>query len=164
MHPGHERGGHEGGRGEGSQALLIEPPARAPLAGLANITFIAGQASRVACDRGGVAAPRNIREKILTSRSALEGERKQVTVLFADVKGSMDLTLGRALRRAAVARLRLERCGLRTRPGRCAAGKGEKSRADQQPSLSVLLAELDGHRSYLTRSRREPFDVPQVRP
>jgi class 3 adenylate cyclase len=25
------------------------------------------------------------------SRSALEGERKQVTVLFADVKGSMDL-------------------------------------------------------------------------
>jgi class 3 adenylate cyclase len=28
----------------------------------------------------------------LTSRSALEGERKQVTVLFADVKGSMDLS------------------------------------------------------------------------
>jgi class 3 adenylate cyclase len=27
----------------------------------------------------------------LTSRSAIEGERKQVTVLFADVKGSMDL-------------------------------------------------------------------------
>src|SRR4030095_13943299 len=27
----------------------------------------------------------------LTSRSALEGERKQVTVLFADLKGSMDL-------------------------------------------------------------------------
>src|SRR5215470_1015705 len=30
-------------------------------------------------------------EKILTSRSALEGERKQVTVLFADLKGSMEL-------------------------------------------------------------------------
>ena len=28
-------------------------------------------------------------EKILTSRSGLEGERKQVTVLFADLKGSM---------------------------------------------------------------------------
>src|SRR5207244_12041226 len=27
----------------------------------------------------------------LSARSALEGERKQVTVLFADVKGSMDL-------------------------------------------------------------------------
>jgi class 3 adenylate cyclase len=30
-------------------------------------------------------------EKILCSRGALEGERKQVTVLFADVKGSMEL-------------------------------------------------------------------------
>src|SRR5215472_13939566 len=36
--------------------------------------------------------PKHLAEKILTSRSALEGERKQVTVLFADVKGSMDLT------------------------------------------------------------------------
>ena len=35
--------------------------------------------------------PRHLAEKILTTRSALEGERKQVTVLFADVKGSMDL-------------------------------------------------------------------------
>jgi adenylate cyclase len=31
--------------------------------------------------------PRHLAEKILTSRSALEGERKQVTVLFADVAG-----------------------------------------------------------------------------
>ncbi len=31
--------------------------------------------------------PRHLAEKILTSRSALEGERKQVTVLFADVSG-----------------------------------------------------------------------------
>src|SRR5215813_2052692 len=31
--------------------------------------------------------PRHLTEKILTSRSALEGERKQVTVLFADVAG-----------------------------------------------------------------------------
>jgi class 3 adenylate cyclase len=35
--------------------------------------------------------PKHLAEKILTSRTALEGERKQVTVLFADVKGSMDL-------------------------------------------------------------------------
>jgi class 3 adenylate cyclase len=35
--------------------------------------------------------PKHLAEKILTSRSALEGERKQVTVLFTDVKGSMDL-------------------------------------------------------------------------
>src|ERR1700751_3934183 len=30
-------------------------------------------------------------DKILQTKSALEGERKQVTVLFADVKGSMNL-------------------------------------------------------------------------
>ena len=35
--------------------------------------------------------PKHLAEKILTTRSALEGERKQVTVLFADVKGSMEL-------------------------------------------------------------------------
>jgi class 3 adenylate cyclase len=35
--------------------------------------------------------PRHLAEKILQSKSALEGERKQVTVLFADVKGSMEL-------------------------------------------------------------------------
>src|SRR5256712_8638121 len=35
--------------------------------------------------------PQHLAEKILGSRAALEGERKQVTVLFADVKGSMDL-------------------------------------------------------------------------
>jgi class 3 adenylate cyclase/tetratricopeptide (TPR) repeat protein len=35
--------------------------------------------------------PRHLAEKILSSRTALEGERKQVTVLFADVKGSMEL-------------------------------------------------------------------------
>jgi class 3 adenylate cyclase len=33
----------------------------------------------------------NVTRPILTSRAALEGERKQVTVLFADVKGSMEL-------------------------------------------------------------------------
>src|SRR5262249_6622040 len=33
----------------------------------------------------------HLAEKILRSKSSLEGERKQVTVLFADVKGSMDL-------------------------------------------------------------------------
>ena len=35
--------------------------------------------------------PRHLVERILTSRSALEGERKQVTVLFADLKGSMEM-------------------------------------------------------------------------
>ena len=35
--------------------------------------------------------PPHLAEQILTSRAALEGERKQVTVLFADLKGSMEL-------------------------------------------------------------------------
>ena len=39
--------------------------------------------------------PRHLAERILTSKTALEGERKQVTVLFADLKGSMELLADR---------------------------------------------------------------------
>jgi class 3 adenylate cyclase len=39
--------------------------------------------------------PPHLAEKILTSRSALEGERKHVTVLFADLKGSLELLADR---------------------------------------------------------------------
>jgi class 3 adenylate cyclase len=39
--------------------------------------------------------PKDLAEKILTSKTALEGERKQVTVLFADLKGSMELLADR---------------------------------------------------------------------
>src|SRR5262249_26264356 len=35
--------------------------------------------------------PAYLADKILTSRTTLEGERKQVTVLFADLKGSTEL-------------------------------------------------------------------------
>src|SRR4030095_13676615 len=35
--------------------------------------------------------PKHLADKILASKSALEGERKLVNVLFADVKGSMEL-------------------------------------------------------------------------
>src|SRR6266446_2209226 len=38
--------------------------------------------------------PTYLAEKILASRSALEGERKHVTVLFADIKGSTELIEG----------------------------------------------------------------------
>jgi predicted ATPase/class 3 adenylate cyclase len=54
-------------------AQPVEAPVRAPL------TYI----------------PPYLAEKILTSKSALEGERKQVTVLFADLKGSMELLADR---------------------------------------------------------------------
>jgi len=39
--------------------------------------------------------PKHLAEKILTSKAALEGERKHVTVLFADLKGSMELLADR---------------------------------------------------------------------
>src|SRR5215813_2926908 len=39
--------------------------------------------------------PSHLAEQILTAKSALEGERKQVTVLFADLKGSMELMADR---------------------------------------------------------------------
>ena len=38
--------------------------------------------------------PPHLTEKILTTRAALEGERKQVTVLFADIKDSTELIKG----------------------------------------------------------------------
>jgi hypothetical protein len=49
----------------------------------------------------GAYTPKHLAEKILTSKDALEGERKQVTVLFADLKGSMELLADRAPRRRA---------------------------------------------------------------
>jgi len=37
--------------------------------------------------------PKYLAERIVNSKAALEGERKQVTVLFADLKGSMELSM-----------------------------------------------------------------------
>ena len=42
-----------------------------------------------------VYTPKHLAEKILTSRGAVEGERKQVTVLLADLKGSLELLADR---------------------------------------------------------------------
>ena len=39
--------------------------------------------------------PKDLAERIINSKAALEGERKQVTVLFADLKGSMELLADR---------------------------------------------------------------------
>ena len=39
--------------------------------------------------------PPHLADKILTARAAMVGERKQVTVLFADLKGSMELLADR---------------------------------------------------------------------
>src|SRR5215472_10854059 len=53
----------------------VAAPAPAPVQAQAPLTY----------------TPPYLAEKILTSRSALEGERKQVTMLFADLKGSTEL-------------------------------------------------------------------------
>src|SRR4029077_6071612 len=55
-----------------------------------------GRPQRVIADDARFASPKHytpqhLADKILTSRLALEGERKQVTVLFADIKGSVEL-------------------------------------------------------------------------
>src|SRR5712692_6787688 len=39
--------------------------------------------------------PKHLAERILTGKGALEGERKQVTVLFADLRGSLELLADR---------------------------------------------------------------------
>jgi ribosomal protein L40E len=39
--------------------------------------------------------PKHLAEKILTSKAAVEGECEQVTALFADLKGSMELLADR---------------------------------------------------------------------
>src|SRR5215467_9954644 len=46
------------------------------------------------CAASDVRIPEHLAEKILASRQSLEGERKQVTVLFADIRGSMKLLEG----------------------------------------------------------------------
>src|SRR6266851_7625575 len=50
---------------------------------------VAGPAARFATP--GAYTPRYLADRILSSKTALEGERKQVTVLFADLQGSMQL-------------------------------------------------------------------------
>ena len=54
-----------------------------------------GSATEVRSPAPHVYTPKHLAEKILTSRTAIEGERKQVTVLFADLKGSMELLADR---------------------------------------------------------------------
>jgi class 3 adenylate cyclase/tetratricopeptide (TPR) repeat protein len=61
------------------------PPAAPPPASQPTSRFTSPQAY----------TPQHLAERIISSRGALEGERKQVTVLFADLKGSMELLADR---------------------------------------------------------------------
>ena len=62
--------------------------------GLAQRTGV-GRASPATVASPDSYTPKHLAEKILTSKSALEGERKEVTVLFADLQGSMELLADR---------------------------------------------------------------------
>ena len=64
-----------------------------PLTGQPLVSALPAGASHPQTPQG--YTPPYLAEKILTSRNALEGERKQVTVLFADLKGSMELLADR---------------------------------------------------------------------
>src|SRR3989475_10027590 len=72
--------------------LRVEPASRvceaggSPL-GAAPATGAAPTPAAPRFESPGSYTPKHLAEKILTSRSALEGERKQVTVLFVDVSG-----------------------------------------------------------------------------
>ncbi len=79
----------------------LAPPAAQQLPGGARFCLQCGQAVAVGNADSSLSrapeayTPKHLAEKILTSKAALEGERKQVTVLFADLKGSMELLADR---------------------------------------------------------------------
>ena len=119
--------------------------------------------------------PRHLAEKILASRSALAGERKQVTILFADIVGSTELIQGRDPEEAqalldGVTRLmmdavhryegtvsRLMGDGLR----RCSA---PPSRTRTTPSGPATRRWQCRRRSARTPTRREPGTASRPRP
>src|SRR5215475_14489791 len=76
---------------EGRVLVWRGVPASAPPLTTASLPTRASEPERVPL----AYTPAHLAEKILISRSALAGERKQVTVLFADLKGSMELLAGR---------------------------------------------------------------------
>ena len=76
---------------ECGQPLESGTPAPSAAAATAPADSVADVADRLAQRLGGY-TPRHLAEKILTSRAALEGERKLVTVLFADCAGFTELS------------------------------------------------------------------------
>ena len=99
--------------------------------------------------------PKYLADKILTSRAALEGERKQVTVLFADLTGSMELL---ADRDPEGARSILDRVII----AHCYAGLGRRKRSIGQQSEAredltracAMYREMD-MRFYLGRAQED---------
>ena len=72
-------------------AVTAAGPARAGVSGANESVAGAGRATAPRVGTPDAYTPRHLAERILTSRAALEGERKLVTVLFCDVTGSTAL-------------------------------------------------------------------------
>jgi predicted ATPase/class 3 adenylate cyclase len=58
-------------------------------------TYLVESSATAAASLPQVPAPKHLVDKVLDQRSAIEGERKLVTVLFADIRGSLELIVGR---------------------------------------------------------------------
>ena len=121
-------------------------------------------------DRPSIDTPRYLAEKILASKAALEGERKQVTVLFADMKGSTQLiadrdpeeartllapVLERMMEGRAAARRRRDDGRRAVRARRARGHRGRRRRLHLAPALQA--ARLAGDRGW-GRPVRHPGD------
>ncbi len=90
------------GKSKGVDLVVLQSTAKgnAPLVVKPSITDIK-QLDGKRCGTPGLGTspksytPKHLAERILTSKAALEGERKQVTVLFADLKASMEVLADR---------------------------------------------------------------------
>ncbi len=91
-----ETGSTEDEKGKGGKGEKEGTPGRWTPAHLADpsIRFLAGATQEERVWEPRVYTPKHLIEKILTSRAALEGERKTITALFADLKGSTALIEG----------------------------------------------------------------------
>ena len=87
--------------------------------------------------------PMHLAEKILTSKAALEGERKQVTVLFADLKGSMELLADLRSRGRPQASRPLRRAHDGGRPPLRGHGEPGDGRRDHRRCFGAPLAHAD---------------------
>src|SRR5262249_26302017 len=72
---------------ECGQRLAGDPPTPAPATPSATIPAAAPAATTARFASPEAYTPRHLAEKILTSKAAIEGERKIVTVMFSDVSG-----------------------------------------------------------------------------
>ena len=94
--------------------------------------------------------PSHLAERILGSRGALEGERKQVTILFADLKGSLEMIEGadpehtQAILDSTVGAMRRQISGSirsrRTRREERRAAKERVQREAEQKRLAAIRA------------------------